>query len=141
MWEYPDAEIQRIAHEVWTPNAKAPEVENRLRAYIPAMTGALFQKLGAEAAADGATVLWVSMPPIEDGTQGRRTYEARRDLAVAAGMIPLSVREAYGRRDRATLQIAPWDDHPNVAGHRLIAEALYREILRADREAGLQITR
>lgn len=33
--------------------------------------------------------------------------------------------------DRAALRVAPWDDHPNARGHRLIADAFFAQLLEA----------
>jgi hypothetical protein len=39
----------------------------------------------------------------------------------------------YDGHDWRTLLVAPWDDHPNAAGHRLIADKLY-EVLQQHRD-------
>jgi len=31
--------------------------------------------------------------------------------------------------ERPALRVAPWDDHPNAAGHRMIADLLYRDLV------------
>jgi hypothetical protein len=51
--------------------------------------------------------------------------------AAAAGMTVLDLRDAYGGRDHASLWLGDWDRHPNPLGNRLLADALYEDLLRA----------
>jgi lysophospholipase L1-like esterase len=52
-----------------------------------------------------------------------------RRLAAEAGFNVLDLSGVYDGYDWRTLVVAPWDPHPNAAGHRLIADKLY-EVLR-----------
>jgi alginate O-acetyltransferase complex protein AlgI len=45
--------------------------------------------------------------------------------------------DVWDGRDMPPLRIAAWDDHPNAAGNRLVAERLYKEILTHRRVLGL----
>jgi D-alanyl-lipoteichoic acid acyltransferase DltB (MBOAT superfamily) len=42
-----------------------------------------------------------------------------------AGFLTLDLSGVYNGYDPEKLQIAPWDEHPNVTGHQLVAERLY----------------
>jgi hypothetical protein len=42
-----------------------------------------------------------------------------------AGFLTLDLSGVYQGHDQEKLQIAIWDDHPNVTGHRLVADRLY----------------
>lgn len=42
-----------------------------------------------------------------------------------AGLLTFDFSGVYEGHDRDDLQIAAWDDHPNAAGHQLVAERLY----------------
>ena len=42
----------------------------------------------------------------------------------SAGLLVFDLLELWRGRDLPPLRIAPWDDHPNAAGNRLIADRL-----------------
>jgi hypothetical protein len=46
----------------------------------------------------------------------------------------------FDGQDRETLRIAPWDDHINARGHRLVAEQLYELLMENKDVLGLQPT-
>jgi hypothetical protein len=78
---------------------------------------------------NGITPVWVLLP---------MTYERLKDsdikrhvaAAKAAGFMIISLKDVYNSAAPDELAIAPWDDHPNVLGHQLIAEHLYEAIIR-----------
>jgi len=49
-----------------------------------------------------------------------------------AGFVTLDLSKTYEGHNREELMIAIWDDHPNVAGHRLVADRLYAGIRSAE---------
>jgi hypothetical protein len=51
-------------------------------------------------------------------------------VAQQAGFHTIDLSNVYDGYDPKTLELAPWDDHPNVTGHRLVAERLNRELER-----------
>jgi hypothetical protein len=65
------------------------------------------------------------------------TYERLKDsdieehvaAAKAAGFTTISLKDVYNTKAPDELAIAPWDGHPNVIGHQLVADDLYRAIL------------
>lgn len=84
-----------------------------------------------EAARDGGAVpVWVFVPRVKGEND---PHEVRREaeLARRVGFRVLSLADVYDGYASSDLWIAPWDDHPNELGHRLIARALLEEI-RAD---------
>ena len=44
-------------------------------------------------------------------------------------MPVIDLFDVYSQEDRDSLRVAPWDDHPNTLGHRLIADHLYEELV------------
>lgn len=56
------------------------------------------------------------------------TPEQVLEIAQRAGFLTISLQGVYEGRDKKSLELAPWDDHPNVLGHSLVAERLYREL-------------
>lgn len=57
--------------------------------------------------------------------------------ADSLGYAILDLRQATAGQDVSTLVLAEWDRHPNQAGHRLLADALYRELLNHREALGL----
>ena len=51
-----------------------------------------------------------------------------KDVLDRANLQVFDLFGLYAAADRPSLQVAPWDDHPNAAGHRLIAERLYDDL-------------
>lgn len=51
-----------------------------------------------------------------------------RTVIDECGLPVIDLFGVYDGADLPALRVAPWDDHPNAAGHRLIAEALTREL-------------
>jgi hypothetical protein len=46
-----------------------------------------------------------------------------------AGVPLINLFNVFPAEQRPRLRVAPWDDHPNATGHRLIADALYRDLV------------
>jgi hypothetical protein len=61
----------------------------------------------------------------------REEVESLFRWAEAAGMETLDLVELWHGRDLTALRVAPWDRHPNAAGHRIMADAFYDTILRS----------
>ena len=50
--------------------------------------------------------------------------------AIQAARLPvIDLFDVFPEAERPALRVAPWDDHPNAAGHRLIADRLYGQLL------------
>jgi hypothetical protein len=68
--------------------------------------------------------VWIFLPQVREGAWQEETPEAVA-LAEAAGFVLINLEDVYKGRDIDTIRLAEWDDHPNVAGHKLIAERLF----------------
>jgi hypothetical protein len=53
-----------------------------------------------------------------------------RDVLDQAHLPVFDLFDVYEGADRPGLRVAPWDDHPNAAGHRLIADRFYDDLTR-----------
>lgn len=63
-----------------------------------------------------------------DSARIRRKALSKRLLA-EAGFGVMDISQAYGDSDPASLWVAPWDRHPNAAGHAMLAAAFYDALL------------
>jgi hypothetical protein len=53
------------------------------------------------------------------------------ESAIRDAELPVfNLLDVYPEDRRAAFRVAPWDEHPNAAGHRHIAERLYPELTR-----------
>jgi D-alanyl-lipoteichoic acid acyltransferase DltB (MBOAT superfamily) len=68
------------------------------------------------------------MLSLEAEPEKQAQVQRQMEIAREAGMIVLDLTHAYDGQDYRSLWIAPWDSHPNTEGHRLLAEALYKEL-------------
>ena len=55
-------------------------------------------------------------------------YNELKAYAESLGFVTLDLRNTYGNIDRVEIQISDLNTHPNVLGHRLIAERFYKEL-------------
>jgi len=60
-------------------------------------------------------------------------------FAREAGFQVLDVADAFEGRDAAQLQVTPWDWHPNVLGHQLLADRLYDAFRLNEQALGLEL--
>ena len=89
---------------------------------------AVYGTIATTAKARGITPVWVFVPQVRDGTWREETPEVVA-IAEAAGFIVIRLDDVYRGHDIDTIRLAEWDEHPNRAGHQLIAERLYSELL------------
>jgi hypothetical protein len=55
-----------------------------------------------------------------------------------SGMLVFDLLDVWRDRDVESLRVAPWDNHPNAAGNRLIAERLRELIQQHQRDIGIE---
>ena len=77
---------------------------------------------------NGITPVWVLLPMTYERL-GDSDIERQIAVAKAAGFTTISLKDVYNSAAPDELAIAPWDDHPNVLGHQLIAKQLYDALL------------
>jgi D-alanyl-lipoteichoic acid acyltransferase DltB (MBOAT superfamily) len=102
-------------------------IEQRLRPFGEAMLRWAYRDMVQTCRAHGITPVYVLLPMTYQHLTSKNVSE---DMMIAReeGFVPISLAGVYGEYRTKDLEIAPWDDHPNALGHRLIAEALIREL-------------
>jgi hypothetical protein len=77
--------------------------------------------------------LWAFVPLPEDfdGSERKRraTVSAMTVWAEQAGFRTVEVGDAFDGVETGPLMVAPWDNHPNASGNRIIADALYEQLV------------
>lgn len=106
--------------EATAMRALAPRGEDILR-YV-------YTRMADETKAHGAVPVWLFLPQAHGGNWVEETPRAV-ELAQEAGFIVINMEDVYQGHDLQTIRLAEWDDHPNVFGHQLVAERLYRELI------------
>ncbi len=100
-------------------------IEKALVPYGDELLSWAYERMVEACRRQNVTPVWVLLPMTYDRPLPEETA-AEAALARAAGFTVISLEDVYDRVDPADLAIAPWDNHPNQLGHRLIAEHLYR---------------
>jgi hypothetical protein len=108
------------------PRMPYGESEARSRRISDDVLAWSFRRFAEVSKAHGAVPLVLTLNAVVD--EAPADIPNRRDIE-AAGLRMLDLYHLYPEADRASLRVAPWDDHPNAAGHRLIASRLYEELV------------
>jgi len=86
-----------------------------------------YDQMAARCRARGVEPLAVLLPLLTP-----QSYDLDRELvlrsAEESGFHTIDLTGVYDGHDPEKLAIAPWDDHPNAEGHRLVADRLYKGI-------------
>jgi D-alanyl-lipoteichoic acid acyltransferase DltB (MBOAT superfamily) len=88
---------------------------------------AVYQLIAQRSRENGIRPVWIFLPQVREGSWQEETPETVR-IATEAGFAIINLADVYQGQDKAALRLAEWDDHPNILGHRLVADALYRAL-------------
>lgn len=105
------------------------EIRRKLAPYAPKMQAWAERRLADQIRKMGADPVNVFLPKVQSRPD-HATVEMRQHVTQAAGFRTLDLRDAYDGYSQEALQIRPWDNHPNALAHSLIADRLYRELLK-----------
>ena len=121
------------------PGMSTHTISRRLQPYGEDMLKWAYRSVVHAAREMGARPVWVYIPWVHEETDAQElTYLVQ--LASDAGFEIISLEEAYEMHDnRESLKVAPWDNHPNAEGHRLLANRLYEEIVARSEDWGLDL--
>jgi D-alanyl-lipoteichoic acid acyltransferase DltB (MBOAT superfamily) len=124
-WDF----VQRVVDSVQaTPDLPREELIRRLKPFEGEIVTEAYRRIAAAARGMGARLAWVHVPtPMQRHTPDDE--ERLRQLALSAGLDVIDLRTVYRDADQRDLIVAEWDRHPNTEGHKLIADALYRELV------------
>ena len=113
--------------------------EDALADQTDAVLERIYQEIADAARARGAEPVWLFLPTIAMIGNEFDTSELAT-LARDAGFAVVALDGVYQGHEAVELRLAPWDLHPNVLGHQLIANRLYKELAERPQAArpGLQ---
>lgn len=107
------------------------EIRKRLDPVTDAVTRWSFEKIAAACREQGVKLIGIYIPTTREiGDIHQDRFDQLSRWALAAGYDAVwSLEGAYGEHDEASIQLAPWDQHLNVTGHRLVADRLYEVMM------------
>lgn len=106
------------------PGMDGATVMQRLTPYGREVLAYVYERVVSEARARGAATVWIFLPQVREGSWQEETREAV-EIAQSAGFTIINLEDVYRGHDIDDVRLAPWDDHPNAFGHRLIADRLF----------------
>ena len=98
------------------------EAERRLRPAADSLVRWTLGRMAAVTRKHGAVPVFVALNVVADPSDGE--LRALQD-ADAAGFLVFNLLDLWQNRDKSALRIAEWDEHPNAAGNRVIADRLF----------------
>ena len=104
----------------------------KLAPALPGLEAATLETLAAECRSAGVPLAVAIIPRASesDGPSYRADDVDRlHALCDRIGLPTLDLSAAFDEQDPAAIEIAPWDDHPNALGHRLLSKVLARAAL------------
>ena len=95
------------------------------------------RRMSAEIRAHGAVPVLLAIAPADPLPR----YSDRwiGEFGTDAGLIPFNLLHLYDGQDLSAFRVAPWDNHPNALGHRMIADALYKELRLHAADLGIDV--
>jgi len=128
--EIPYPEIEAIAREARVeeaPSARAVRV--KLRPYAERMSDFAWRRLIAACRERGMAAYMTLLPATLAAPPSANERTAQAAAMEERGFTFLDLSDVFQvDRPARDLVVAPWDGHPNAAGHRLIANALYDKL-------------
>ncbi|MFI5202915.1 MAG: SGNH/GDSL hydrolase family protein [Flavobacteriales bacterium] len=103
------------------------ELEQRAKKVSTDLAITLYQKLNWNIKQQGAFGMVVFLPALGDPAD-TENENLVQNLAARNKLGFINLAHVYKGSDIKKLYLAPWDNHPNAKGHKLIAEKLFKEI-------------
>ena len=122
-------DIVRRAHV--TSEMSSEAIESRLGAYTDEILRWGYEQLSLKARQNNVEALVFMLPRVDDTDAiYREEWKALSKMTQEAGLTTVSLEGVYGPlNERRALKLALWDSHPNIEGHSLLAERVYREFI------------
>jgi hypothetical protein len=114
------------------------EIRRRLDPWLDEVIESSMGQIAEACRRRNVTPVCVLLPvTAEDHETAAGGFAGFEPLARRAGFITLTLPDAYAGRPPPSIQLAPWDTHPNPLGHRLLGERLYELLRRNEPAIGL----
>lgn len=110
-----------------TASMDEAEARRRLAPHRRELLGYVYGRIAAEARGRGIVPVWIFLPQVREGNWREETPETVA-IAEQAGFVLINLDDVYKDHPIESIRLAEWDDHPNAAGHRVIATRLLAEL-------------
>ncbi|WP_048709847.1 SGNH/GDSL hydrolase family protein [Microvirga massiliensis] len=105
-------------------------LQSRLAPFAEDVLRAILESFREQALAHGIQPALVILEIPSDGRSRSKVFDRLVSLGQSAKLPVLDLQGSFANvRDRKSLWVAPWDDHTNAEGHRLLADRLYTLLL------------
>jgi hypothetical protein len=107
-------------------------VKAKLQPHLWSVDDAIVGDLATACRSRGIPLVCIMIPRVgEADSPSARADSVVRQAKIARGHgIPvIDLTGTFDTRDPAEIEIAPWDDHPNSAGHKLLFRALAHQLV------------
>ncbi|MDH4064595.1 MAG: hypothetical protein OEW19_09350, partial [Acidobacteriota bacterium] len=101
------------------------EAHSRARRTAPIVLASSFARFAELTRAHGAAPAVLALNVVIDDVPREIPF---KDAIDRAGLEVFDLFDVFPEARRPALRVAPWDDHPNAEGHRLIADRLVVEL-------------
>jgi hypothetical protein len=120
-----------IAIEAGKPPPEKIVLESMLAPYASDTLRAVLERFRDNAQSRGIRPVLVLNESLDDGPTRSKRLDSLAQMGRSLSLPVLDLNGSFAAvNDRKSLWIAPWDTHPNAEGHRLLAERLYRLLLK-----------
>ncbi len=127
--EPPWQSLGRVAAECGARPMMAQEVlERRLKPRALELVESAYRRIVETCRTAGVPAVWVYVPRPGEAREGGPAYAGLRRAAEEAGFEMMDLRGVYGATPDDEIIAAPWDRHPNDAGHRILAEGFHEAL-------------
>jgi len=125
-----DEVFRQVAREARV-DARTPQLtgEKHLWPYWARLYEWAFGRIAGRCRDEGIRLVLVYLPTVSGSESYRKETDQLMDLGRKAGLTVINLEGTYGRTAPESLEVAPWDSHPNARGHRLIADRLFAELV------------
>jgi hypothetical protein len=107
-------------------------MRSQLRQMAPELQSWVWNQMKRECAKRGISLQVVILPRADQMRIDEEHLAEMADFARKSGLPVFDLSKAFrGAVDRRTVAVAPGDAHPNAEGHRMLADALYQQMLAA----------
>jgi hypothetical protein len=114
-------------------NMAENQIKQLLNPYIDCILQWSYFEMATICKKNNAKIIWVYLLTTEENVN-ENEYSTILKFAKQAGYITLDLKNVYGNIPRNTIQISEINSHPNILGHRLIANEFYYELLKHKQE-------
>jgi hypothetical protein len=104
-------------------------IKYRISRYSDELIRWVYAELAKSCRQHGARPYLLLLPKPESDPDSAQEFKEIAHIAEGNGIGVLDITDAYASAgDLQSLWVAPWDNHPNARGHKLLADAFLREL-------------